>query len=179
VQNQQNELKHLPQAARELLPQVYAELRKLAASRLNDEKPGQTLQPTALVHEVYLRLGGESRWNTTGHYFCAAAEAMRRILIENARKKLNLRSGGQYKRVDFYLETIDVAWNASPECLLDIEEAIGKLEAEDAQAAQLVRLRFFTGLPSDEAAALLGISPRSAKRVWAYARAFLYRELSE
>jgi RNA polymerase sigma factor (TIGR02999 family) len=169
----------LPQTAEELLPLVYAELRKLAASRMKSELSGQTLQPTALVHEAYLRLGGESRWNHRGHFFGAAAEAMRRILIENARTKATVRHGGGLKRINLETESINLAWETDPAHLLDIEDAITRLEAADAQAAELVRLRFFVGLPNDEAAEMLGFSASTGKRLWAYARAFLYRELRD
>jgi RNA polymerase sigma factor (TIGR02999 family) len=165
-------------AAQDLLPAVYDELRKLAAARLAVEKPGQTLQPTALVHEAYLRLvgGAPSRdWDGRGHFFAAAAEAMRRILIEQARRKCRVKRGGALKQVD--LNDGDLVSLAAPEELLLIDEAIGKLANEDAHAAQLVRLRYFGGLSVEEAAELTGLSRSTAYEHWAYARAWLHDEL--
>lgn len=163
--------------AEELLPILYAELRKLAASRMAGEQPGQTLQPTALVHEAYLRLGADSDWNSRAHFFGSAARAMRRILIEKARRKGRIRHGGHLRRVE--LENLNVAWEAKSEDLLSLNEALVLLEKEDEVAAQLVSLRFFAGLPNAEAAALLGLSESTAKRTWVYARAFLHRELTK
>jgi RNA polymerase sigma factor (TIGR02999 family) len=159
-----------------LLPLVYAELRKLAASRMRDEAPGQTLQPTALVHEAFLRLGVGTSWNDRAHFFGAAAQAMRRILIEKARRKGRARHGGHLRRVD--PGTLDVAWETEADRLLSLEEALQRLEKADPDAAKLVTLRFFAGVPNTEAAKLLGFSESTAKRIWAYARAFLHRELT-
>ena len=156
---------------------LYAELRKLAASRMASEGPGQTLQPTALVHEAYLRLGSGSKWNSRAHFFGSAAQAMRRILIENARRKGRVRHGGHLRRVD--LENFDVAWEAKPEELLFLDEALSLLEKEDEVAAKLVSLRFFAGMPNIEAAKMLGLSESNAKRTWTYARAFLHREMTQ
>ena len=165
-----------PGTTEELLPVVYAELRKLAASRMNQESPGHTLQPTALVHEAYLRLGADTSWNGRAHFFGAAAQAMRRILIEKARHKRRVRHGGHLQRVN--LETLDVAWDTDPDRLLLLDEALTRLEKEDATAARLVSLRFFAGVPNKDAAGLLGLSETAAKRTWAYARAFLHREMT-
>ena len=168
-----------PKAAEELLPLVYAELRKLAAAKMALENSQQTLQPTALVHEAYLRLtGGQNqKWDGRGHFFGAAAQAMRRILIENARWKLAKKRGGPRERVD--LDQLDLAVNASPESLEQVHEALEKLEKEDADAAKLVELRFFAGLTNEEVAQALDISERTAKRIWAFARAWLYQELKK
>jgi RNA polymerase sigma factor (TIGR02999 family) len=167
-----------PQAAKELLPLVYAELRKLAAARLAGEGSGQTLQPTALVHEAYLRLvGGGARdgWDSRGHFFAAAAEAMRRILVDNARRKGRAKRGGGRRRVD--LDDADLISVAAPDELLLIDEAITKLAVEDAHAARLVRLRYFAGLSVEEAAELSGLSRSTAYEHWSYARAWLHHEL--
>lgn len=166
-----------PQAAAELLPLVYEELRKLAATRMAHEPPGQTLQATALVHEAWLRLTGpqDQAWNGRGHFFAAAAEAMRRILIENARRKHRLRHGGDLHRTT--LTGLDVAQNTPDEQLLAVDEALDRFGAIDPMGAQLVKLRFFVGLPNVEAARLLGIPERTAKRTWAYARSWLHEEL--
>jgi RNA polymerase sigma factor (TIGR02999 family) len=164
-----------PQAAAELLPLVYDELRKLAAARLGAERPGQTLQPTALVHEAYLRLvGGEQPrdWNGRAHFFGAAAQAMRRILVDHARRKKSDKGGGRRERVD--LDAIDIAVADWPEDLVALDDALTRLATVDPRAAQLVHLRFFAGLPIPEAADALGISPRTADRLWAYARAWLH-----
>jgi RNA polymerase sigma factor (TIGR02999 family) len=168
-----------PQAASQLLPLVYDELRKLAAHRLAHQAPGQTLQPTALVHEAYLRLVGDiegSDWDSRGHFFAAAAEAMRRILVENARRKGRRKRGGGLTRID-----LDAAEQvAAPEIredLLALDEALTKLTSVDAQAAQLVQLRYFAGLSIPEAAKALGVSPRTADRLWAFARVWLLREI--
>jgi RNA polymerase sigma factor (TIGR02999 family) len=164
-----------PHAAAELLPLVYDELRKLAAARLADEKPGQTLQPTALVHEAYLRLVGGSRqqeFNGRGHFFAAAAEAMRRILVEAARRKRGPAHGGHLTRHD-----LDPEHPAAPDHrsarLLALDEALDRLAEVEPRAAEVVKLRYFAGLTIPEAAAALGISPRTADNDWAYARAWL------
>ena len=167
-----------PQAAEQLLPLVYDELRKLAAQRLVQEKPGQTLQATALVHEAYLRLvdvDQAQHWNSRGHFFAAAAEAMRRILVEDARRKSRRRHGGALKRRD--LNTIDLAAPQTPDGLVAVSEAVDRLAAANARAAELVKLRFFAGLTNEEAAAALGVSPRKANQIWAYARAWLLETL--
>ncbi|MGL4552773.1 MAG: sigma-70 family RNA polymerase sigma factor [Gemmataceae bacterium] len=167
-----------PRAAEQLLPLVYDELRKLAAARLADEKPGQTLQPTALVHEAYLRLVGQDAgqpWNSRGHFFGAAAEAMRRILVEAARRKHRLRRGGDRERVD--LDGLDVAAPERGDDLLALDEALTRLAAADPQAADLVKLRHFAGLTVREAADALGVSPRTADSLWAYAKAWLLQQI--
>jgi RNA polymerase sigma factor (TIGR02999 family) len=167
-----------PQAADQLLPLVYEELRKLAAAKLAQETPGHTLQPTALVHEAYLRLVGavdEGRWDNRGHFFAAAAEAMRRILVENARRKQAVKHGGGKQRLPLE-EFHRVA--ESPEDLLDLDEALTRFAAEEPDKARLVQLRFFAGLPAPEAAAALGISLATAERWWTFARAWLYSELN-
>jgi RNA polymerase sigma factor (TIGR02999 family) len=167
-----------PRASEELLPLVYRELRRLAKQRLAQERPGQTLQATALVHEAYLRLveGEEAqRWNSRGHFFAAAAEAMRRILVENARRKRAKKHGGLLERQD--LDAIDIEAPAPSRDLLALDEALAKLEAEDPAKAQLVQLRYFAGLAEDEAASVLGISRTTAQRYWRYAKAWLVAEL--
>src|SRR5262245_7024589 len=166
-------------AAADLLPLVYDELRQLAAARMAAEAPGQTLQPTALVHEAYVRLVGpvdEQRWDGRGHFFAAAAEAMRRILVDAARRKQRDKHGGDRQRVD-----LDAAAPAAPDPrhdLIALDAALTRLAAEDPQAARLVELRHFAGLSVAEAAEVLEISPRTADRVWAFARAWLHRELA-
>ena len=165
-------------AAAELLPLVYAELRKLAEARLANEKPGQTLQPTALVHEAYLRLVGSDPaqpWNGRGHLF-AAAEAMRRVLIANAHRKNRLKRGAGNHRMELTEAPADLGQD--PDDILAIDEAIGALEREDPAKAELVRLRYFAGLTLEQAADCQGISLATAKRRWAVARAWLYRALS-
>lgn len=164
-------------AAEELLPLVYDELRKLAAARMNALPPGQTLQPTALVHEAWLRLNGSqhAEWNGRGHFFAAAAEAMRRILVDRARAKSTRKRGGGFKRVD--LEAVDIASEASADVLVALDEALDRYSQKDPVGAQLIQLRFFAGLPNDRAAAVLGVPERTAKRTWAYARAWLYNEI--
>jgi RNA polymerase sigma factor (TIGR02999 family) len=166
-----------PKAADQLLPLVYEELRRLAAQKMAREAAGQTLQPTALVHEAWLRLvgPGDQQWNSRGHFFAAAAEAMRRILIDNARRKHRLRHGHGLARVD--LDQVDVAIHADDETLLRVDEALQKLAQEDSVKAELVKLRFFIGLSIAEAGQSLGLSESTAKRYWAYARAWLYEEL--
>ena len=167
-----------PQAAGQLLPLVYDELRRLAAQKLAQEKPGQTLQPTALVHEAYLRLVGDAdrpRWEGRGHFFAAAAEAMRRILVENARRKHRAKHGGERQRLDLD-EALLVAEEPSDE-LLALHEALDRLAETDAVAAQLVKLRYFAGLTMPEAAEALGLPLRTAERNWTYARTWLHREL--
>jgi RNA polymerase sigma factor (TIGR02999 family) len=167
-----------PHAAEKLLPLVYDELRKLATERMAQEKPGQTLQATALVHEAYVRLVDADevqRWNNRGHFFAAAAEAMRRILIESARRKQSHKHGGALARQD--LGAVDLAAPECPAEALALDEALQKLTEQDKSAADVVRLRFYAGLPLPEVAKLLGISPRTADRLWAYARAWLYQEI--
>jgi RNA polymerase sigma factor (TIGR02999 family) len=169
-----------PHAAEQLLPLVYDELRQLAAQKLAHEKPGQTLQATALVHEAYLRLVDveqAQRWNSRGHFFAAAAEAMRRILINRARDKLRHKRGGGRKRLD--LDQLTVADQADDEELLALDDCLERLAREDPGAAELVKLRFFAGLTQGEAAAALGLARRSADRTWAYARAWLCEALSQ
>ncbi len=164
-------------ATDELLPLVYEELRLLAAQKLSAEKPGQTLQATALVHEAYLRLIGQKtqRWKGRAHFFGAAAEAMRRILIENARRKARLKRGGHQKRVN--LADVDLAIDGPSEDLLALDEAISHLASIDEAKAQLVKLRYYAGLSLGQAAEVLGLSPTTAKRHWTYARAWLYRAI--
>lgn len=166
-------------ASSELLPLVYQELRSIAAGRLASEKPGQTLQATALVHDAYLRLVGndERRWNGRSHFLAAASEAMRRILIERARARKRQKRGGGRKRFD--LTTADLTIDAVPDEILDLDEALNKLAAEDPVKAELVKLRFFGGMSLPEAAAFLRISTSTADRYWAYARVYLYTELRD
>jgi RNA polymerase sigma factor (TIGR02999 family) len=166
-----------PQAAEKLLPLVYDELRKLAAAKLDQEKPGQTLQATALVHEAYVRLigSGDQNWDSRGHFFSAAAEAMRRILVEAARRKQRLKHGGGRQRED--LEAVAMATD-DDEDLLALDEALGRLAAEDPTAAELVKLRFFAGLTIRQAATALGIAESTADADWAYAKSWLRAEIS-
>ena len=171
-----------PHAAEQLLPVVYDELRKLAAARLAQEKPGQTLQATALVHEAYLRLIGDQpaarateHWNSRGHFFAAAAEAMRRILVDQARRRKAAKRGGLADRVE-----LDEATLAAPEAgddIIAVHDALEQLSAIDAEAANLVKLRFFAGLNMSEAAEALGKSVRSAQDIWAYARSWLHEKM--
>lgn len=165
------------EAAGELLPLVYDELRRLAAWRLANEQPGQTLQATALVHEAYLRLVGKDdpQWNGRRHFFGAAAEAMRRILVENARRKNRLKRGGQMERVD--LEEVDLPVPLPDDELLAMDEALDKLATIDPRAAELVKLCFFVGLTQEQAAKELGVSVTTVERTWAFARAWLFREM--
>jgi RNA polymerase sigma factor (TIGR02999 family) len=167
-----------PHAAEQLLPLVYDELRKLAAQKLTDEKPGQTLQATALVHEAYLRLVDVEQaqhWDSRGHFFAAAAEAMRRILVEQARRKGRQRHGGRLRRVELPEDGVAVA--PGDEQVLLLDEALTRLAAVRPQAAELVKLRFFSGLTLEEAGPLLGMSSRTARRLWVFARAWLRREM--
>lgn len=165
-------------AADELLPLVYEELRRVATAQMAHERPGQTLQATALVHEAYLRLiGGEASWENRRHFFAAAAEAMRRILVERARRKQRVRHGGGRQRVDLAADEIAIETPAVD--LLALDEALDRLAAEDQQKAELVKLRFFAGLSEQEAADVLGISRATAARHWAYARAWLFDRLRD
>ncbi len=167
-----------PCASEELLPLVYDELRRLAAAKLSQERPGQTLQATALVHEAYLRLvGGQENphWDSRWHFFAAAAEAMRRIILNQARDKKRLKRGGHFRRVE--MDQAEVSFDADDEELIELAEALEELEREDAVAAQLVKLRFFAGLKHREIAAALGMSLRTAERQWAFAQAWLYDRL--
>ena len=168
-----------PQVAEQLLPLVYDELRRLAARKLSHEAPGQTLQPTGLVHEAYLRLVDVEKaqhWNSRGHFFAAAAEAMRRILVETARRKVSHRQGGERRRCELVDGDL-VTYPISDE-LLDLDAALLRLSAIDEHAAEIVKLRVFAGMTIDQVAQHFGISPRTAKRSWAYARAWLGRELA-
>jgi RNA polymerase sigma factor (TIGR02999 family) len=165
------------QAAEQLLPLVYEELRRLAAAKMANEVPGQTLQATALVHEAWLRLGGANqiKWNGRGHFFGAAAEAMRRILIENARRKRAARHGGDQVKLD--LQQLEVAAPAEDDELLALDEALAKFAARDKQKAELVKLRYFVGLTREEAAEVLDISVPTADRWWNFSRAWLFEEM--
>jgi RNA polymerase sigma factor (TIGR02999 family) len=169
-------------AAEQLLPLVYDELRRLAVQKLAQEKPGQTLQPTALVHEAYTRLvgggegaAGEPLWDGRGHFFAAAAEAMRRILIDRAREKRSAKRGGGRRKLD--IDAVDVATRATPDQLLALDDALAKLAHQDPAAARLVELRYFAGLSVEEAGKALGISTATAYRHWKFARAWLHGEL--
>ncbi len=167
-----------PLAAGRLLPLVYDELRKLATAKMAQENPGQTLQATALVHEAYLRLVGVEevrKWESRGHFFAAAAESMRRILIDQARKKSRKKRGGDRLRID--LDALDIAASASPQGLLAIDEAVDALAKVDPAAAEVVQLRYFAGLSIEQTSDALGISARTAYRHWSYARAWLHGEL--
>lgn len=166
-----------PKAAEELLPLVYEELRKMAALKMANEAAGHTLQPTALVHEAWLRIagGGQRYWNSRGHFFCAAAEAMRRILIESVRRKQSQQRGGNRQKVE--LDEAHLVLERPETEMLDIHNALDKLGREDTLAADLVKLRYFVGLTLPEAAEALNISPRTADRLWAYARSWLRQEL--
>ena len=169
-----------PQAAEQLLPLVYDELRKLAAQRLAQEKPGQTLQATALVHEAYLRLVGPDNapdWDSRGHFFAAAAEAMRRILVDSARRKASTKRGGGLERR--MLDEAQLATDEDADDLLALDEALSQLAETDPEAARLVQLRYFAGLTTEQAAAALGISVRSAYYTWSYARSWLRRAIRD
>jgi len=164
--------------AEQLFPLVYSELRRLAAQRLSREAPGQTLEPTGLVHEVYLRLVDveeAQHWNSRGHFFAAAAEAMRRILVENARRKRRLKHAGGRQRVELNDSVLSV--DEPTDDVIAINEALDRLAAHDPQAAELVKLHYFAGLTLEETAEMLGVSPRKCYRIWAYARAWLLRSL--
>jgi RNA polymerase sigma factor (TIGR02999 family) len=166
------------QAAEQLLPLVYNELRKLAAAKLAHENPGQTLQATALVHEAYLRLVGSDgveKWDSRGHFFAAAAEAMRRILVESARRKARSRHGGELTRVD--LLEADLVGSLPPEEMLALDDMLSALAKHDPAAAELVKLRYFAGLSVEQAADALGLSRTNAYRQWAYARAWLFAQI--
>lgn len=168
-----------PTAAKQLLPLVYDELRKLAAQRIGQENPGQTLQATALVHEAYLRLVDTERpqsWENRGHFFASAAEAMRRILVENARRKGRLKRGGEFHQVE--LADIPIASSEIHEDLIALDEALDRLGAIDPESVKLVHLRYFVGLSIPDAARLMGIAPRTADRLWAFARAWLHQDIS-
>ncbi len=168
-----------PAAAEQLLPLVYEELRKLAAARLAQEKPGQTLQATALVHDAYLRLVDVEQaqnWDSRGHFFAAAAEAMRRILVENARRKGSLKRGEGFVRQP--LDELEIEAPESRYDVLALDDALRQLAATDVQAAELVKLRFFAGLTAEQAATVLGVSARTADRIWGYARAYLFKCLA-
>jgi RNA polymerase sigma factor (TIGR02999 family) len=167
-----------PSAAEHLLPLVYRELRKLAAAKLAQEKPGQTLQATALVHDAYIRLVNVEKvqhWNSRGHFFAAAAEAMRRILVDQARRKRSQRAGGDLNRIEF--DQIDPPEPLPEIGILELHEALSRFESLDFVAAELVKLRYFTGMTIPQAAEALGISSSTADRYWAYARAWLHTEL--
>lgn len=167
------------QAADRLLPLLYDELRRLASQKLINERPGQTLQATALVHEAYLRLVDVERaqhWKSRAHFFAAAAEAMRRILVDNARRKRSVKHGGNWARIE--VEEFEAAGNSPTVNLLALDEALTKLAAEEPAKAELVKLRYFAGLSAEEAADVLGISRTTASRYWTYARAWLFAELS-
>ncbi len=168
------------QAAEDLLPVVYQELRRLAAWHMSRERPGQTLQPTALVHEAWLRVQGEvdHRWDSQRHFFAAAAEAMRRILIDRARQKQALRHGGGLRRTELNLEDLPLAPGAPDQEMLEVHEALDALAVHDARKADLVKLRYFAGLSLEETAAALNLSVRTVKRDWAYSRAWLFREIA-
>lgn len=166
------------QAGQELIPLVYDELRTMAARKMANERPGQTLQATALVNEAYLRLvGNDQKWQNRGHFFAAAAEAMRRILVDNARRKNSQKHGGGVVKIE--LSSVDVAINADEDHLLLVNDALEKLEAKDPDAAELIKLRFFVGMSNSEAAQALNLAERSATRLWTYARAWLYKEINQ
>jgi RNA polymerase sigma factor (TIGR02999 family) len=168
-----------PHAAEQLLPLVYDELRTLAAQRMAEERPDHTMQPTALVHEAYLRLveGAQPHagWDSRGHFFAAAAEAMRRILVDAARTRSARKRGGAWKRID--LNSVDLAQRAAPDDLLELDDTLDKLARQDPVASQIVKLRFFAGLSIDQAAEMLELSRTTAYERWAFARAWLYSEL--
>ena len=166
-------------AADELLPLVYEELRLLAAQKLSQEKPGQTLQATALVHEAYIKLVAEDAqdWKSRSHFFRAAAEAMRRILIDNARRKSSLKRGGEHQKIDIDHATFERDNTLSEDDLIALDEALVRFSADEPERAEVVKLRYFAGLSVEQTAEVLGISPTTVKRYWAYARAWLLREI--
>ena len=168
-----------PKATEELLPLVYEELRKLASYKMAHELVGQTLQPTALVHEAWLRLAGDEnqRWQNRGHFFAAAAEAMRRILIDRARRRQRIRHGGGQNRVD--IDDVEIAAGADDERLLQIHEALDRLALEDPVKAEVVKMRFFVGMADREVAEVLGLSERTVERHWAFAKLWLFRAIQE
>jgi RNA polymerase sigma factor (TIGR02999 family) len=168
-----------PKAADELLPLVYEELRKLAAHKMASERPGHTLQPTALVHEAWLRLAGDraSEFENRGHFVAAAAEAMRRILVESARRKMRVKHGGQLERVG--LDEVELQLTLPDDQVLALDEALERLEAVDARAAEMVKHCFFVGLTQPEAAREMGVSLATAERLWSFARAWLFREMQK
>ena len=169
-----------PDAAEQLLPLVYEELRKLAAAMLANEKPGQTLQATALVHDAYLRLvdvDQAQHWNSRGHFFAAAAESMRRILVQKARRKQRVKHGGDFHRCD--LDRADALAASAPEEVLAVNDALDRLETANQPASELVKLRYFVGMTIPEAASSLGISPRKANQLWTYARVFLLADMKQ
>ena len=168
-----------PKAAEDLLPLVYEELRRLAAHKMANEVPGQTLQPTALVHEAWLRLSRQSgaRWQNREQFFAVAAEVMRRILVDRARRRQAHKHGGQLERVE--LDAVDLPFAGSDDLVLQVHEALERLAAEDAEKAQVVKLRFFVGLENAEVASLLGVSEKTVQRHWAFAKAWLTRAMRE
>ncbi|PYI82051.1 MAG: RNA polymerase subunit sigma [Verrucomicrobia bacterium] len=168
-----------PKAAEQLMPLVYDELRKLAAHKMASERPGHTLQPTALVHEAWLRLVGDraSEFENRAHFFAAAAEAMRRILVESARRKKRLKHGGQLERVD--VDAVELPLPIPDDELLALDEALDRLAAVDSRAAEVVKLCFFVGLTQEQAAKKLGVSLSTTERLWAFARAWLFREMQK
>jgi RNA polymerase sigma factor (TIGR02999 family) len=170
-----------PQATEKLLPLVYEELRLLAAQKMSQEKPGQTLQATALVHEAYIRLVGSEiqNWNSRGHFYAAAAEAMRRILIDNARRKRSLKRGGGHRRIEFDAAILVDGKVGPADDLVALDKALQKLGEKDKLKADLVKLRFFAGLTSEQAARVLDISPATAERYWDYARSWLRVEITQ
>jgi RNA polymerase sigma factor (TIGR02999 family) len=168
-----------PAAAEELIPLVYDELRKLAAARLAREKPGQTLQATALVHEAWLRVRGsdEQRWDNRRHFFAAAAESMRRILVEKARRRLRLRHGGGLEMVD--LDEVEIPGGTREDQLIAVDEALAKLEREEPKRAEVVKLRYFVGMTTGETAEAMGISVATVERHWSFAKAWLFSQMSD
>jgi RNA polymerase sigma factor (TIGR02999 family) len=168
-----------PRAASDLLPLVYDELRRLARTRMAREAPGQTLQPTALVHEAYLRITGatDPGWNSRGHFFAAAARAMRRILVEQARRKARGKHGGEHRRADVAVDDLPVVIEKPLGDILAVDDAVRRLEAEDARKGEIVNLRYFAGLTAEETAAALGLSDRTVRREWRFIKVWLKREL--